>query len=164
MTKPFNRGEVDVYAADVVKTVAVAVDTSAYTAGDLLFDATAVTGAVREAGGCAILQSITIVDKSDQGAAFTLVILDTMTDMGTINSAPDPDDTEAATIIGWIAVAASDYIDVGGADIACIRNIGLLCQALPGSTSLAIAGINGAGTPTYGAAADLSIRLGFLQS
>ena len=153
-----------VFSLDAVITVTPVVDTAAYTAGDLLFDTIEVPGAVRGDGGIAILQSVTILDKADQGVAMTLVVLNALTDMGTINSAPNPDDTEAETIIGWVPVATTDYIDVGASKIANVRNIGLVCKATAGTTSLYIAAINGAGTPTYGAASDLVLRLGFLQS
>jgi len=153
-----------VFSLDAVVTVTPVVDTAVYTAGDLLFDSVEIPDAVRGAGGIAILQSVTILDKADQQVPMTLVILDTLTDMGTINNAPNPDDAECATIIGWVPVGTSDYFDFGGANVACVRNIGLVCKALAGTSSLYVAAVNGSGTPTYGAATDLVIRLGFLQS
>jgi hypothetical protein len=157
-------GAVIVHCPDIVVSVTPTVDTSAYGAGDLLFDSAEIANAVRANGGTAILQSITMLDKADQGVAMTLVLLNANTDMGAANSAPDPDDTEAGTIIGHVAVAATDYLDVGASKIACIRNIGLLLQAGGATTSLYIAGINGAGTPTYGAAGDLVLQIGLIRS
>jgi len=150
-------------ASDIVVTVTPTLDTNAYASGDLLFDSTAVAAAVRANGYCAILQSVTIIDKADQKVAFTLLVADTETDFGTLNSAPDPDDTEAATVIGWVPIAVADYVDLGGAAVACIKNIGLVCKAGAATTSLYIAAINGTGTPTY-AASDLVFKLGFMRS
>lgn len=157
-------GTVTITCPDIVVTVTPAVDTSAYGAGDLLFDATEVAAAVRANGSTCILQSVTVLDKADQGVAFTLIIANAATDFGTFNAAPDPDDTEAGTIIGHVAIATTDYIDVGASKVACIRNIGLLLQAGGATTSLYIAAINGAGTPTYAAAGDLVLQLGLVRS
>lgn len=150
-------------ASDTVVTVTPTLDTSAYAAGDLLFDSAEVAAAVRVNGGTSILESITIVDKDDQGAAFTLLVANAATDFGTLNAAPNPDDTECATVIGWVPVATSDYVDLGGARVACIRNIGLLLKAAAPTTSLYIAAVNGSGTPTY-TASGLVLQLGFLRS
>lgn len=150
-------------ASDVVVTVTPTLDTNAYASGDLLFDSTEVAAAVRANGGHAILESVTIIDKGDQGVAFTLLIANAATDFGTLNSAPDADDTECATVIGWAPVATSDYVDLGAAKVACIRNIGLLLKAGAATTSVWVAGVNGTGTPTFGAS-DLVVQLGFLRS
>lgn len=156
-------GDVTITSPDVVVTVTPTLDTSAYASGDLLFDSTEVAAAVRANAATAILQSITITDKGDQGVAFTLLIANAATDFGTLNSAPDPDDTEAATVVGVVPVLTTDYVDLGGARVACIRNIGLLLKAGAATTSVWIAGINGAGTPTF-AASDLVFQMGFLRS
>ena len=150
-------------ASDIAVTVTPTCDTSAYGSGDLIFDSTAVANAVRAVGGHCVLHSVVVHDKADQGVAFTLVILNAATDMGTLNSAPDPDDTEAGTIIGWVPIAATDYIDVGASDVACVRGIGLGLKAGAATTSLYIAGVNGTGTPTWGAS-DLVITLYFMRA
>lgn len=149
-------------ASDIVVTVTPTLDTSAYASGDLLFDSTEAAAAARTTGGATLLESVTIIDKADQKVAFTLVFANAATDFGTANSAPNPDDTETATIVGHVAIAATDYLDMGGASVACIRNLGLLMQT-SGTTSLWIAGVNSTGTPTY-AASDLVFYLGFLRS
>lgn len=148
---------------DIVITVTPVLDTSAYASGDLLFDSTEIANAVRVVGGTAILQSITLLDKADQGVAFTLLFANAATDFGTLNAAPDPDDTEAGTVIGHFAVLAGDYVDLGANGVACIRNIGLLLKAGAATTSLYVAGINGTSTPTF-AASDFILQLGLLGS
>lgn len=149
-------------APDIVVTVTPTLDTNAYTAGDLLFDSTEIANAVRANGGCAILQSVTIVDKDDQKLAMTLLFADAGTDFGTANSAPDPDDTEAATVLGHVAIATGDYVDLGGASVACVRGIGLLLKAGAATTSLYVAAITG-GTPTH-TASGLVLKIGLLRS
>lgn len=149
-------------APDIVVTVTPTLDTNAYTSGDLLFDSTEIANAVRANGGCAILQSVTAIDKDDQKLAMTLLFADANTDFGTANSAPDPDDTEAATVLGHVAIATGDYVDLGGASVACVRGIGLLLKAGAATTSLYIAAITG-GTPTH-TASGLVLKIGLLRS
>jgi hypothetical protein len=148
---------------DTVITVTPTCDVNAYASGDLIFDSTAIAAAVRKVGGTAILQSVTLIDKDDQGVALTLIFANAATDFGTLNAAPDPDDDEAATVIGHVPIAATDYVDLGGAKVACIRNLGLLVQAGAATTSLYVAAINGTGTPTY-TAAGLVLQIGLLRS
>jgi hypothetical protein len=148
---------------DFVVSVTPTLDTNAYAAGDLLFDSTEIAAAVRANGGTAILQSITMLDKADQGVDMTLVFANAATDFGTLNAAPDPDDTESGTVIGHVAVFSGDYVDLGANRVACVRNVGLMLKAGAATTSLYVAGINGTGTPTY-AASDLVIQFGFMRS
>lgn len=150
-------------ASDIAVTVTPTCDTNAYASGDLIFDSTEIAAAARANGGHCILQSVVIHDKADQGVALTLVIANAATDFGTLNSAPDPDDTEAATIIGWLPVTTTDYIDVGASKVACLRGLGLGLKAGAATTSLYLAGINGTGTPTYGAS-DLVVTLYFMRA
>lgn len=150
-------------SSDIVVEVTPTLDTSQYASGDLLFDSAEVPEAVRENGGHALLTSITIIDKADQKVAFTLVFADTLTDFGTPNSAPNPDDAEVGTVIGHVSIATTDYLDLGGAAVACKVGIGLSLKAGASTTSIYIAAVNSTGTPTYGAS-DLVIKLGFLRS
>lgn len=153
-------------APDIVVTVTPTVGAGAdftFDASDLVFDATEIANAVRVNGGTCILQTITLLDKADQGVAMTLVFANAATDFGTIDSAPDPDDTESGTVLGTVAITTSDYVDLGANKVATIRNIGLLMQAGAASTSLYVAGINGTGTPTY-EASGLVFQFGFLRS
>lgn len=150
-------------SSDVVVTVTPTLDTSAYSSGDLLFDSTEITNAVRANAGICILQSLTLLDKDDQGTALTLVFANAATDFGTLNSAPDPDDTECATILGTVEIVAGDYVDFGGARVATLTNLGLMMKAGAATTSLYVAAINGTSTPTH-SAAGLVLQLAFIRS
>jgi hypothetical protein len=155
--------DVTVNAPDIVVTMTPTLDTSAYAAGDLLFNSTTIPNAVRANGGTAILQSMTLLDKGDQGAAMTLIFANAATDFGTFNSAPNPDDAESETVIGVVRVAEADYIDLGSNRVATLGNLGLLLKAGAATTSLYVAGVNSTGTPTY-SASDLVFQFGFLRS
>lgn len=150
-------------ASDIVVTITPTVAAEAHTANDLLFDSTEIANAVRVAASTAIVENITIVDIGDQKAAITLIFANAATDFGAPGGVPDPDDTEILTVIGHVAVAASDYVDLGGASVACIRNVGLLLKAAAATTSIWLAGVT-TGTPTPASASDLKIAIGLLRS
>lgn len=149
---------------DVVKSVTFSVDTNAYASGDLIADTQEIDGAVVGVGGVAVLDSITLIDEADQGVALYLVFLNASTSMGTENSAPNISDANAtAKILGHVAIAATDYVDVGGAKVATKSNLGLVLQAAATSDSLYVAIVNSTGTPTY-AADDLTALFGLRRA
>ena len=149
---------------DIVVTVTPTVDTSAYAASDLLFVSTEIPSATRVNGGTCILQSVVILDKADQGVPITLVFSNANANFGAPNSAPSPSDAAAAAVIGHVAIVAEDYVDLGASKVAYAVGFGALMQAGAGTTSIYVAGINGTGTPTYGAASDLVFQFGFLRA
>lgn len=150
-------------ASDIVVTIAPTVAAEAHSAGDLLFDSTEIANAVRVNAGTAIVQSITIVDKGDQKPAIKLLFANAQTDFGAPGGVPDPDDSEALTVIGVVDVPATAYVDLGANSVATIANIGLLLKAGAATTSIWLAGI-AVGTPTPASTSDLQIAVGLLRS
>lgn len=147
-----------------VYTVTYSLDTSAYASADLVADTQSLSStAVDQKGGCVILDSITILDKDDQGVALNILIHNTSTSMGTENSAPNIADVDAAGICGFVPVATGDYVDIGGAKVATVRNIGLVVKAASGSQALWTSIVNGSGTPTF-SASGLVAQFGFRQA
>lgn len=140
--------------------VTLTLDTSAYTAGDVLADTQVIASAVRANGGRAILQSLTVIDEDDQGAAMDIYFLGTNVSLGTENAAPSVSDANSRQILGLVSVASGDYKDLGGMRIACIKAIGLLLEAEANATDLFIAVVT-QGTPTH-TATGVRIRLGFV--
>ena len=136
-------------------------DTLIYAAGDVLFDTTAIAGAVRTSGGRAELVSVTVLDEDDQAAAvMDLYFLRSNVSLGTFNVAPAITDANAREIQGYVSIAAADWKDLGGAKVACVKNIGLLLEPTTGTT-LYVAGVT-AGTPTQ-TASGLKLYFGFRQ-
>lgn len=142
-----------------VVAVTLSLDTSAYGAGELLADTQEVANAMRVAAGTGGIHSIVLNDKDDQGAELYLVFLSANVSLGTENQAPSITDANADSILGIVPVYTSDWIDLGGCRIATLTNVGLVVKAVTGSTSIYIAAVNGAGTPTY-TAAGITMRLG----
>lgn len=146
---------------DVITVTPTVLNADAYDAGDTVFDATVVTGAVRVSGGSALLQSIVVADKDDQKAQLRLVFFDSTVTFGTADSAPSLSDADSLKCVGSVEILAADYIDFGGVSVATKTAIGLLCKA-SGSANLYVAAMT-SGTPTY-TTGGLQLRLGFLQA
>lgn len=146
----------------IVKDVTFVVDTSAYASGDLISDVVEISGVFRSLDGVAELVSVSLLDKADQKVALFLAFQDIATSLGTINGAPNISDANLLTsFISQVPIAATDYVDYGGASVATLRNVGLPLLGGGVSTSLWCGIINSTGTPTYGAAGDLVARMAF---
>lgn len=140
----------------------LSLDTSAYAAGDVLADTQVASNALRvnDLGG--VLQSILVVDKDDQGAAFDIYLLDANVSLGTENAAPSISDGDAASILARVQVNSGDYADLGGVRVADLSNLARVVKPASGTRDLYIAAVNGSGTPTF-TASGLVLRLGILQ-
>ena len=108
-----------------------------------------------------MVHSISVVDLDDEGAAFDIVFTDDATTWGALNAVPAVADAVADGIVGHVSVGAGDYIDVGGQKTATITSIGLEIPTTSGTDDIYIFGIT-RGTPTYGVASDLVIKIGFI--
>ena len=148
-----------VSAAYTVVTVTCSLPIGALSDGDVMFDTQEIAAAVQLSGGVSILQSVTVLDKDDQGIAFDLVFLDAATSIGTEDSAVSISDANAEDILGTVSIVGGDYADLIGSQVATKTNIGLELQAAA-STSLYVAGIT-RGTPTY-TASGVIIKFAFL--
>lgn len=142
-------------------TVTPTLDTLIYASGDTLFDTTAIPNAVGASGLQAILQTLTVIDKDDQAAAaMDVYIFSTGTSLtfGTANAAPSLSDANAAKLLGIVSIATGDWKDLGGAKVACLRNLGILVES-SNVRELGFAATTG-GTPTQ-TAAGLVFTFGF---
>lgn len=143
-------------------SVTLSLDTSAYSAADVLAATQEVTSFFSLQNGKAILDSIFILDEDDQGAAFDIYFMDANVALGSENSAPNISDTDARSIIARVAVATGDYADIGGCKVAQLSGLNRELKSVASSTSIYIGAVNGAGTPTY-TAAGLKLRIGYRE-
>src|SRR6187551_429080 len=124
-----------VQASDRMNTVCYSIsmttDTSAYASGELIADTQQLNAFFNQADGKGVINSITIFDAEDNTAAGYYVLFhQTSTSMGTENTTPNISDANAAAgILGYVAVASTDWLDIGGSKVACVRNIGLPVSA-----------------------------------
>lgn len=143
--------------------VTLTLDTNAYADGDLLADVQEISDAVRpmdSGGGTAVIQTLTVIDKDDQGGAMDVYITDDSGSWGTENSAVAPSDSEGEGIQTRISVGAADYYDLGGVKVAHIRNIGDVVKSPNNSTSLHVAVVS-RDTKTY-TASGVVLKFGVL--
>lgn len=131
-------------------------DTNAYADNDILFVATAAGGF--PSLGHIEVDSIRVLDESDQAQDLDILFLASAAALGTINTAANPTDAAARAILGMVSIVAADYIDLANSQLAMKRGIALPLYVPP--TGLYIAGILRSGTPTY-AAAGLRITIGY---
>jgi hypothetical protein len=145
-------------------------DTGAYASGDHMGTLMEFTSALANTDWLAVIQSLTVVDKSKQSAAFTLFLFDDIPTLTSVdNAALDISDSEMLDkCIGMISVGSSDYKALNVNSVACIKSVGLVVwnkrsRATFNDKVNSIWGILMCeGAPTYAADA-LTLRLGLLQ-
>ena len=145
---------------DLIKTVTPVCDTSAYAAGDTLFDRTAIviTASQVQGGIKGRIASITIIDKDDQAAAgLDLYFLKEDVAFGTINAVPSISDANAEHLVGRVRLSSADWTDLGGVKYADLHNLNIPFMLAAGSTTLYVAGVT-LGTPTQ-TASGLVLRI-----
>lgn len=136
-----------------------------YSSGDVLGSVNTVTGATNNSKGVVKLDSIIVLDKANQKSAIDLVFLDSSPDnsIGADNAAYALNDADLSKVVGRVSVAGADYVSSSTNNAeATLRDVELNLQSISGSDSLYLAVIS-RGTPTYGSASDLIIKLCFEQ-
>jgi len=130
-------------------SLTLSLDTVAYASGDVLADTQQANAFFNYTDGGGTIESITVIDEDDQGAAFDIYFFNSNVSLGTENGAPNISDANARSCVGFYSVATADYKDLGGVKIASYKNVGLAVKAVSGTDDLYIGVVNGAGTPTY---------------
>lgn len=141
--------------------VTLSLDTNIYAANDLLADTQVVSNAFYDIDKPGVLDSVYVIDEDDQTAVpIVLYLLSDSGSLGTENSALNPTDAVARTILGTVPILAADFKDLINSKAATIKNIGLIVKPKTGTRDLYIAAaLDGAGTPTY-TASGIKVRLG----
>ena len=153
-------GKVWVKNKDIeIVDVTLVLDTNQYAANDVLVIPQILTACLLENGGKAILDSVVLLDKDDQGIAMDLVFSQVVTTLGTINGAVSISDANAAYILGTLNIATGDYVDLIGSQIATKLNVGMYLEGASGADDIYIGAITRGGTPTY-TASGITVRLG----
>lgn len=137
----------------------LSLDTSIYADGDVLAATQEVTDFFPFKNAARKLTSVHLLDEDDQGVALDLVFFNANVALGTENSAPNITDANARSCLGFLSIATTDYIDLGGSRIAVVRGRDLILKSVADSTSLYIAAITRGGTPTY-TASGIKLKLG----
>lgn len=148
--------------------VTFGLDLTAYADGDVLTAPLQIPSVARIEGGSVTLQSVTLLDKADQGQTIDLVFLNAATALGATNGAPNIADAAAEAILAAgsasnaLRISAADYIDLGGAKLASKSGLGTILTAAAASKDLWVSAII-RGAATYGAADALRLQLNFFR-
>lgn len=151
---------VETLRLDKVQQLQLTIDTAAYASGDVIADTQELPEILLAPYGIVRLRHIQLIDKADQKAACTVVFLRANRSLGTENAAPNISDANAEDVIGHVALVAGDYVDLGGVSVATKNGLDLLLAGNTGSSRSLWVGLISGGTPTYGAADALILRLG----
>jgi hypothetical protein len=147
---------------DIVSYTPVLYSAGAATASTLMSDAAVVSNALSGDFRSGIIQTLLVIDKDSQGAAFDLWTLDTVVSLGTLNSAPNITAANAVNLMSRISVGTGDYVTFTNFKAAFITGLAVPVHAIDTTRDIAVALINGAGTPTH-TASGLVLRFGILR-
>ena len=155
--------DVNLTMGETTLEATLSLDTSAYASGDVLAATQAFDTGFNdfmESGGTAILQSVQVFDFDDQGGALVLLFLRSNVSIGTENAGISVTDANSKEIVAKVAIASSDFEDLGGVRLAEVGNIGKVVKTASGTHGLFIAAL-GKATATY-TASGLFVRATFL--
>jgi len=133
-----------------------------YSAGKSIGGLITITNAVR-AAGTGLLESISVFDKSHNGLALDLILMD-----ATPGTPPADNNVwsiaagDIAKIIGRIPISAGDWVTYNNIGLASIRGLGLAVKAASG-TSLFAALLCNASAPVLNSTSDVGLSVGILQ-
>jgi len=145
-----------------VVTVAPTVTAASYSAGNAVGGKQTLANAVRTASKTAILDSITLLDRSNSKATMEIVIFDSDPSAATItDKTAFVFNTDDLKVLARLSVAATDYVTINSKAIVTLKGLGVVVKAASG-TSLYAALIT-TGTPTFAATTDIQLKYGFLQ-
>ena len=142
---------------------ALAVTAAAYSAGHCVGGKLTLAGAVRANSGTALLQSLLLIDTSNQKAALELLIFNADPTSSTLtdHAAAVLHANDIGKIIRRVSIAAADYVTLDSKAFADIVPGGRVVKTASGVDLYAC--LIAVGTPTYAAATALTLRAGFLQ-
>jgi hypothetical protein len=141
--------------------VTLIVETGAYADGDLLCQAVEIPNLTVE-NQPAYINSLTVIDYDDQGAAHDFVFFDRNPgNLGVLNAAAALTDTQVGYVQAVVPVAAADYADLGNQQVAQPDFNPRKVRPYNGGTSMWVAAIaNGAATYATGR---LPIKVGAVR-
>tara|TARA_R100000353_G_scaffold36158_1_gene28891 strand:+ start:50 stop:631 length:582 start_codon:yes stop_codon:yes gene_type:complete len=146
-------------------------DTSAYAVGDVLFNSVEIPNAVKEDGGCSKLTGMYILNQNLTDTDLDFIFSENSMTLGTQNATANISDPniEAANVTGFLHLdsGAATTSQLDNSEIKRVTDAGhsgadsanahaqpatpILLQAAEGSTSVYVAAIVVAGTPTLAA-------------
>lgn len=138
------------------------VDTAAYTAGDTVGGIITIANAFRASGKESILQSIHILDRSNQKPTGNLLFFNASPSAATTtDNAAFVYSTDDLKEVARVAIVSADYVTINSKAVANLSNLGRQVYATTG-TSLYVVFVTD-GAPDFVASTDLQISYSFLR-
>ncbi len=149
------------FGAIQLREVTLTLDTSAYADGDVLADTQELTEFFNPFNRSVIIQSLQVLDESDQGVALDVLFMRDNTSIGTENAALNISDTDARDIMGIVSVVAGDFVDLVNSKQAFPQFNPIVIQNDDAAEhSLYVAAVS-RGAGTYGATG-IRLRIGYI--
>jgi len=138
--------------------------TSPYSDEDQIGSLMTIANAVEASGDYAVINSICVIDKEKQKAAFDILFFSASpTVTSSDNAALNIADAEMTSFfLGRVSIPAASYADTSGNSDCTVMNVGLVVKAAAGSKDLFCI-LQSQGTPTY-VVSSLVIKIGITQS
>ncbi len=137
--------------------------TAALDQDDVLADTEVLVGCFRGNELPGVLESIILLDQDDNGEDLIIYFLDANVVMGTEGAAVSITDANAVNIMGSVTIAAADYTDLIGSQIATIAGINLPLKPVTATSGMYMAIVGGVSNTSTYTASGIKIRLGIRQ-
>lgn len=135
-----------------ITTVTPVLDTAAISAGDVSSSKFSIPFTTKKGR----IENLLVIDKSDGGKAFDLLLFDNDYTALTVNAPVNVTTALANGLVGSLRVAAADFVDYGAIRLATLRNINLNYRGAIGGTLYAQ--IVAVDAVTYLTASDLVLK------
>jgi hypothetical protein len=136
---------------------------SAYGSSDCIGGKLTLANAMRVSGGTGLLQSIQVIDKSNNKSALVILLFNADPTSATItDKTAFAYSTDTSKQIRAIQVVNSDYVTINGVATADISVGSKVIKTASGTTLYAAVVLN-ASTPTFASASDFTISFGILR-
>lgn len=137
-------------------TLVPVIDTNIYADGDAMGGLLTLSDVLRDSMLSGRIESITVIDQAKQSSALEIYFFNSAVTAGTNNVAYNPSDADIAECLGVVKVVAADYNATANQSVATLKPE-LSFQKTAGNDLYAqvVCG----GTPTYGAATELILKV-----
>ena len=150
----------EIGANTIYREVTFTLDVAAYAQNDVLADTQEIANAVRIVNGTGVIQSISVLDQDDNGAAIDIVFLRSNVSLGAENGPITISAANADEILHTENIIADDYNDYVNSQQVNKTNISFAFQAV--GTSLFVAAVyRDAAASTY-TANGITLKIGIL--
>src|SRR6266508_510543 len=152
----------EVGGSSITVTPTHTVDTAVYAAGDTVGTIITIASAFRASGKESILQSIQIVDRSNQKPTGNLLFFNASPAAATTtDNAAFVFSTDDLKLVARVPIIASDYVTINSKAVANLSNLGRQVYATTGTSLFVVFVTDGA--PDFVATTDFQISYSFLR-